>query len=126
MERKKTILIVDDDPGIIEIISIILIKGGYNVISNTNANLDFSPTNFFPDLILLDNYLENKSGADICKRLKTNELTKHIPVILISGHEGLYSVADEACADDFLSKPFSIQNLLRKIDFLLTDIEAIS
>ena len=126
MNKKNTILIVDDDGSIIDIMSAILIKAGYNVIANETGELDFIITGNYPDLILLDNYLGDKNGGDICRLLKENMLTKNIPVILISGTDGLYGIAENACADDFLSKPFSIQNLLQKIEFLLTDIAASS
>ena len=126
MDKKNNILIIDDDGSIIDIISIILTNAGYNVITDKTGSLDFLQTSTHPDLILLDNYLENKNGSDICRLLKKNDLTKNIPVILISGKEGLYETAESACADDFLSKPFSIQNLLYKIEFLLADIAATS
>ena len=126
MNKQNTILIVDDDQGMIEIISNILRNAGYNTISDTTGKFEFIETNRSPDLILLDNYLGTNNGADLCSLLKKNERTKHIPVILISGAEGLYSIADKACADDFLTKPFSIQNLLRKIEFLLSDLAATS
>ena len=126
MTKRNTILIVDDDPGIIEIVSHILDNAGYDTIADTTGDLDVLKNNQYPNLILLDNLLGSKNGSDICRQLKSDELTRHIPVILISGTEGLYGIAENACADDFLSKPFSIRNLLQKIDFLLTDIASTS
>ena len=119
MNKKNTILIVDDDQSIIEIVSIILSNAGYDVITDTDGSLPFLKSISFPDLILLDNQLGNKSGAEICRLLKANELTGNIPVILVSATEGLPEIAGKACADDFLSKPFDIQILLQKIESLL-------
>lgn len=119
VNKKNTILIIDDEQKIIDILSIILSSSGYNVISDKNARLDFLETEQYPDLILLDNQLENKSGAEICRSLKTGVLTRHIPVIMISGTQGIGEIASNAAADDFLPKPFDMQLLLDKIDYLL-------
>jgi CheY-like chemotaxis protein len=119
MNKKNTILIVDDDQGIIQILSIILSNAGYNIITDADGSLHFLRSISFPDLILLDNQLGNKSGAEICRLLKTNVLTHNIPVILVSATEGLHDIAAKACANDFLSKPFDMHILLQKIESLL-------
>lgn len=119
MNKKNTILIVDDEQGIIEIVSLILSNAGYDIITDTDGSLHFLKSIRFPDLILLDNQLGNKSGAEICRSLKTNELTRDIPVMLVSATEGLAEIAAKAFADDFLAKPFDMQALLQKIESLL-------
>jgi len=64
-----------------------------------------------PDLILRDVLLSGEDGCEICQRLKDNEQTRHIPVILLSAHAGLRETADECGANDFLAKPFRIAAL---------------
>ena len=123
MNKKHTILIVDDEVAIIQIVSLILTNAGYDIIADSNADLLFLQTNVYPDLILLDNQLGIKSGADICKQLKTNERTKHIPVMLVSATEGLPEIATYACADDFLPKPFDVETLLQKVESLLNNMD---
>ncbi|MEO8771501.1 MAG: response regulator [Ferruginibacter sp.] len=126
MNKKNTILIVDDDDSIIKIVSLILANAGYDIITDNNGDLHFLQTNIYPDLILLDNQLGSKSGADICRQLKTNQLTKHIPVMLVSATEGLPEIATYACADDFLPKPFDVDTLLQKVDSLLSNMDIVA
>lgn len=119
MDKKNHILIVDDDPGTIEILSMILLNAGYEVIADPNAELLFLETGINPDLVLMDNQVGEKCGALLCHELKQNEKTKKIPIVLISGIDDLQRLAESACADDFLTKPFSIKNLLQKVEPLL-------
>lgn len=112
MSNKQHILIVDDDAGTVDIISIILQNAGYQITTDNCGNLHFLQTGLHPDLILLDNTLGQKKGADLCLELKANEQTKDIPVIMVSAADDLKGLATHACADNFLPKPFSIQDLL--------------
>jgi DNA-binding response OmpR family regulator len=68
-----------------------------------------------PDLILLDVLLSGKDGRDIVKYLKQHEETKRIPVIIFSAHPGAEQTALEAGADDFMAKPFEIDDLLARV-----------
>ena len=120
MIKKNTILIVDDEDAIIKIVSLILTNAGYNTVTDNNGELLFLRTLVYPNLILLDNQLGGKSGAKICRQLKASQLTKHIPVMLVSATEGLAEIAAYANADDFLTKPFDVETLLKKVDSLLT------
>ncbi len=120
MNGKPNILIVDDDVSTIEIVSMILRSAGYDIMADTNGDLEFLQTSLYPDLILLDNHLGDKCGASICFYLKNNAVTKHIPIILASGIDDLDDLAAIACADDYLSKPFSIKLLLAKVEALLS------
>lgn len=115
MENNKTILIVDDDTSIINIMSLILRNAGYNVSTNGNGDLHFLQDHIYPDLILLDNELGSKNGAEICRHLKDNPLTQHIPIMLVSATEGLAQISVHAGANDFLPKPFDVETLLLKV-----------
>ncbi|MEP7163082.1 MAG: response regulator [Ferruginibacter sp.] len=119
MEKKYHILIVDDDHGTIEIISMILLNAGYQITADPTAELFFLESGINPDLILLDNQVGEKCGALLCHELKQNEKTRNIPIVLISGIDELQRLAESACADDFLTKPFSIKNLLQKVEACL-------
>lgn len=119
MKKKNTILVVDDDPQIIQIMSLILTGAGYDIITDNTGDLHSLQSTILPDLILLDNELGNKSGAIICSIIKNHDHTKHIPVMMVSGTEGLHEIARKADADDFLAKPFDMQILLEKVDSLL-------
>jgi CheY-like chemotaxis protein len=69
-----------------------------------------------PDLLLLDIWMSGIDGRDICKELKQKENTKKIPIVLISASREIERSALEAGADDFLAKPFEIDDLLEKIE----------
>ncbi len=116
MPANKTILVIEDDRSTIEILLLILQNAGYKVDVATDHNLGFLKTKIYPRLILLDHNLGQKNGSDICKELKNNDETNHIPIILISAMEDVGIIAKEACADDYIAKPFGIQVLLSKIE----------
>lgn len=65
-----------------------------------------------PDLMLLDIWMSGMNGKDICKGLKSSAKTKHIPVILVSATKNIEQIAHDAGADDYISKPFQMDNLL--------------
>ncbi|GER88135.1 hypothetical protein KDW_22970 [Dictyobacter vulcani] len=106
------ILVVDDDEGIIEVIQIVLEGEGYTVRTATNGDCLQSLTNDLPDLILLDVLLSGDDGRDICKSLKSNPATRHIPVIMLSAHSDASKVAEAGGADGFLEKPFDVDALI--------------
>ncbi len=115
MTDQKTIMIADDDPGIVDAVEMMLQFEGYQVISTLNGATVLEMKNQFPDLYLLDIWMSGQDGRDICKELKKRNSTKDIPVIMISASTDLARSAREAGADDFLEKPFSMDDLLKKI-----------
>ncbi|GCE26803.1 hypothetical protein KDA_22870 [Dictyobacter alpinus] len=106
------ILVVDDDEGIVEVIQIVLEGEGYIVRTATNKNDLLDLASNLPDLILLDVLLSGDDGRDICKSLKSDQATRHIPVIMLSAHSDASKVADAGGADDFLEKPFDVDALI--------------
>lgn len=112
----KKILIIEDDPDILEMMAYILRDEGYEVITA----LDCAPLNVLstirPDLILLDNRLGADSGGNVCKELKTAAATAHIPVVLVSAHMQLEQMAADSLANDYLSKPFDIDELVAVVN----------
>lgn len=106
------ILVVDDDEGIVEVIQIVLEGEGYTVRTAANGDCLQGLADNLPDLILLDVLLSGDDGRDICKLLKSNEVTRHVPVIMLSAHSDASKVADAGGADDFLEKPFDVDRLI--------------
>ena len=119
---KKRVLVVDDSVAILEVVKMTLEMAGYEVATcligecfqqmekESEPALQLSE-NDLPDLILLDILLSGEDGRVICERLKGNEKTRHIPVILLSAHAGLQKTAAGCGANDFLAKPFRITDL---------------
>ena len=112
----KQIIIVDDDRDILEFMQVMLEDEGYRVKTSTNGGCfrQLQPT-ALPDLILLDVQLSGEDGRDICRQLRTNNLTRDIPIILASAVDVGSQVRKEGCADDFLAKPFSSDTLINKV-----------
>ncbi|GHO86565.1 response regulator [Dictyobacter formicarum] len=106
------ILVVDDDEGITEVVQIVLEGEGYVVRTATNKDELQNIINDLPDLILLDVLLSGDDGREICRKLKSDGATKHIPVIMLSAHSDASKVADAGGADDFLEKPFDVDVLI--------------
>lgn len=109
------ILVVDDDEGIVEVVQIVLEGEGYVVRTATNKDDLQNIANDLPDLILLDVLLSGDDGRDICRKLKSDESTKHVPVIMLSAHSDASKVADAGGADDFLEKPFDVDVLIETV-----------
>lgn len=112
----KKIFIADDDPSIVESLTLILEEFGYHVTSTVDGKKVYAIGGSLPDLMLLDIWMSGEDGREICKHLKRQEETKKIPVILISASHDIKKSADYAGADDFIAKPFSMDELLLKIE----------
>lgn len=114
--KKNTIVVVDDDPAILEAMKMILELYNYQV--ETIADGDVMPKLALiqPKLLFLDICLSGVNGTDICKSLKSAEATKDIPVIMISASYDGHKCMKDAGADDFLAKPFELHDLLSKVN----------
>ncbi len=122
---KKKILVADDDPSILEVIELMLTEEGYDVVSIADGEAIYKLENNFPDLLLLDIWMSGIDGRDICSFVKKQENTKNIPVIMISANRDTETMAKEAGADDFIAKPFEMDELLRKVRRYLTQDKAV-
>lgn len=112
-------MIADDDQGILDAVEAMLEYGGYEVSSTSNGATVLEMKDDFPDLLLLDIWMSGTDGRDVCKKLKEKEQTRNMPIIMISASTELEKSAKEAGADDFLEKPFDMEELLKKIDTCL-------
>ncbi len=114
-EQRKNILLADDDDGILDVLTIMLESDGYNVNTTLIGEEVLEIKGELPDLILLDISMAGVDGRDICRVLKNQDFTRHIPIILISANPDTEEIAREAGADDFISKPFDMDFLLQKV-----------
>ena len=120
MKNKQKILVVEDDVDILSVISTSLTDEGYEVQGTLNGDETIPRTEKFkPDLVIMDIYLSGTNGKEICRKLKTDEKTKDIPVILISASHQHKSTVRECGADGFLSKPFDNADLLYGVNNFL-------
>ncbi len=111
------ILIVDDDVDILSVMEVLLTMKGFEVeVTQKGENTFPKIESFKPDLILLDVLISGHDGRNICKKIKSSDDTKHIPVIMFSAHPAAGAIISEYGADDFISKPFDVNNLLKKVN----------
>lgn len=108
-------MIADDDLGILDAVSMSLEFEGYEVISVLNCNALLNNEQPVPDILLLDIWMSGSDGRDTCKTLKQKETTSQLPIIMISASKDIGPSAIAAGANDFLEKPFQMDDLLRKI-----------
>lgn len=109
----KRILIVEDDEDIRYIVCYILVEMGYDV-KLADSLADFREQQLLgekTDLYLLDVMLPDGNGLDLCLELKKSPATQHIPIIIMSAHATEKEAVKRACADEFISKPFDLDDL---------------
>ncbi len=111
----KNILVADDDPAIVDALQMMLELEGYTVDTTVNGETIYKMEKDYPDLLLLDIWMSGQDGREICKFLKTNTFTKEIPIIMISASKDIKESAEQAGADDFIAKPFEMNELLTKV-----------
>jgi len=110
MSRKK-VYIADDDPDILEVLTIILEGRGYEVTTSTDGR-SLQTLQQFPDLIFLDIRMSGSDGSEICRMLKSKTETAAIPVVLISANRNLQEIAESCGADAVIPKPFDIKDIV--------------
>lgn len=113
----KKIMVVEDDPDILEILIYILQAEGYNVVSSVDGGVCSNLTEVLPDLILMDIRLKppGQNGDRICLRLKSDVNTRCFPIILLSAEHDLQAISEACGADGYLNKPFDVGTLTQKV-----------
>lgn len=111
----KRIIIVDDDEVVLQLMQDILELEGYSVQTCSNGTELQQLLSDPPDLIILNVFLKREDGRKLCRHLKQDERTRHIPVILYSAYLRAQEAIRESHADDFLEKPFHLHDLMLKI-----------
>jgi DNA-binding response OmpR family regulator len=120
MTTQTRILVIDDDPDIGIMIKMMLEYKGYMVSVATRAEVaDEMIENDQFDLVIMDMLLSGTNGIDLCKNMKQNPKTSDLPVMMISAHPNAKEICMQAGADEFISKPFDMQEILSKIQYLV-------
>jgi CheY-like chemotaxis protein len=110
--EKKRVYIAEDDLNILFALNTMLENAGYDVLMS-HCGAPMLKSNLpSADIFILDNRMPDVNGMDVCRHLKSQPETKHIPVIMISALHNAGSLALKAGVDDFLEKPFQMRDLL--------------
>ena len=120
MKEKALILVLDDDPDICIMIKMVLDYYGYDAMdaeNEENARKIISSNHV--DLLIMDMLLSGVDGTDICRQLKQDKETSSIPILMFSAHPTAKETCLAAGADDFISKPFEMNDMMDKISFFL-------
>lgn len=125
----KLVIVIDDSPMICRIVEYSLGHYGINTVSFYSGIDAINALNEgivpVPDLVLLDIGMPHMSGYDVASVLTNHEGLRGVPIVMLSGHDGLFDRfrAKRAGADDFISKPFERPELIRKVfQFLHLDV----
>jgi len=122
VKNAKTILVVDDNNFMLKLVKNMLEDEGHNVMTAKNGQAACTISyHYFPDLILLDRRLKNSRGDDVLRVLRNNDRTQNIPVAFLSAESGHRQILGGIAlgADDYISKPFQKETLLKKVAALL-------
>ncbi len=128
-ESGVSVLVVDDSPTVRKLVTMTLEKNGFTVASAADGVLALkSIAELKPRLILLDITMPRLGGYQLCKLIKKHESTKHIPVIMLSGKDGMFDKVRGKFVgcDDYITKPFDPDVLVEKVSTQLTAHYAIA
>ena len=122
----RLVAVVDDEPDILELVSLHLTRAGFAVRTYPDAGrFQKSLVKSIPDLVVLDLMLPDADGLDVCKGLKADARTAHVPVMMLTarGEELDRVLGLEIGADDYVTKPFSPKELVARVKAVLRRIE---
>ena len=113
---KKNVLVIEDEPIIAEMMSILLEIDGYKVTSLADtARARQKLHQKEVDLVMLDLGLKGENGQSMCAYIKGQDDLKHIPVILVSANSDLEQIKTDCGADDHIAKPFDLNHFMEKV-----------
>ncbi len=121
---KKRIMIVDDEQDALDLMERILTAEGFELVTVNNATeVGLKAAQSVPDLILLDFLMPEVNGFEVCKALKDNEQTRHVPIMAVTclTKEDDIERIFAAGADEYLPKPFKVEDLLAKVQELVAE-----
>jgi DNA-binding response OmpR family regulator len=114
--KKKIVLVADDDNDLLLLVKMQLQRAGFIVqLSPNGRGITSMAVDNHPDIILLDISMDGISGSDICKKLKSDNLTADIPIIMFSANENIEQIVHNCGANDFVRKPFDARVMTDKI-----------
>ena len=120
----KRVLIADDEPNIVTSLEYLMTKGGYQVAVARNGEEALALVESFrPDLVLLDVMMPQRSGYEVCQRMRSRPEWAHIRIVMLSakGREAEVSKGLSLGADAYVTKPFSNRELVARVAALLED-----
>jgi DNA-binding response OmpR family regulator len=120
---KKKILVVEDEESLLKLQSILLTIRGYTVEGATDGQAALEAVETMnPDLILLDIMLPKIDGFEVCRQVKANEATRHIPVVMLTAKKSRDDrvMGDQVGADLYITKPFKTSMVIESIQRLLS------
>jgi two-component system response regulator VicR len=121
---KNKILIIDDDLAVLEILTEWLSDEGFQVIALPKAeNIMHMVKSFDPQLVLLDFLLKGPNGGELCLQIKSNLLSKHIPVVIFSAYPGLKLFPERYLCNLFVQKPFDLYFLTQQMNELISSAD---
>ena len=116
MPVDRLILILDDDPDLCTMIKMMLEYKGYAAVeANNEQDARKLMTEKQIDLIIMDMLLSGTDGTDVCRRLKNDQTLAQVPILMFSAHPNAKDACLKAGADDFIAKPFEMNDLLDKV-----------
>jgi two-component system, OmpR family, response regulator VicR len=122
---EKKILLLDDNRDLLLIVQIILKSQGYDVVQSFCVEEALQKIKIHqPALIMMDVFIKEEDGRELCSQLKSSPLTNQIKVILMSGIESENSNLQLIGADDFIAKPFNYDDLLDRVSRQISGVAA--
>jgi len=118
---KKKIFVVENDEAILEIVESLLVDEGYDVKAVRSGESIYEQIERYkPNVILLDIIKPTDAGTELCRTLKADKRTRHIPVVVMSTHAKVAETIKSVCADEVVPKPFDIFDFLNAIQLQLS------
>lgn len=125
MSKQLEVLVVDDNQDLCQMIETILVFEGYNVARCCEASqVAEALAKHRPKVLVMDMLLSGKDGSDICYELK--EAGSELKILMVSAHPDAEEICLNAGADDFLAKPFDIDQLTEKVKKLYESVEKVT
>ncbi|WP_095590737.1 response regulator transcription factor [Actibacterium ureilyticum] len=114
----KTVLLIEDEPNIIEAIRFILLRDGWTVQTHSDGETAYDAVrDTMPDVVILDVMLPGRSGFDILREIRTTDTTAHLPVLMLTakGQVRDRELAEQIGVNRFMTKPFSNTDVLASV-----------
>ncbi|MDZ4774090.1 MAG: response regulator transcription factor [Planctomycetota bacterium] len=116
--KKARILLVDDEPDLVELVRHHLVREHYDVVTASDGEAGLAEARRkLPDLVILDLMLPGIDGLEVCRRLRADSRTQHIPIVMLTakGEEADAVIGLAQGADDYVRKPFGMKELIARV-----------